>query len=121
MEFNPIKSVDGKACRCPSSYQWKLADVSASDAGRTEDTVMHKNRIGQTVGIELSWNNISTQEVSAILKMFNPEYITVCYLDAMEGDYITKVFYVGDRTAPLYNTRMGLWQNVSFDLIARKG
>ena len=44
MEFNPIKSVDGKACRCPSSYQWKLADVSASDAGRTEDTVMHKNR-----------------------------------------------------------------------------
>ena len=53
--------------------------------------------------------------------MFNPEYITVCYLDAMEGDYITKVFYVGDRTAPLYNTRMGLWQNVSFDLIARKG
>ena len=61
MEFNPIKSVDGKTCRCPSSYQWKLADVSASDAGRTEDTVMHKNRIGQTVGIELSWNNISTQ------------------------------------------------------------
>ena len=63
MEFNPIKSVDGKTCRCPSSYQWKLADVSASDAGRTEDTVMHKNRIGQTVGIELSWNNISTQEL----------------------------------------------------------
>lgn len=121
MEFNPIKSVDGKTCRCPSFYQWKLADVSASDAGRTEDTVMHKNRIGQTVGIELSWNNISTQEVSAILKMFNPEYITVCYLDAMAGDYITKVFYVGDRTSPLYNTRLGLWQNVSFNLVARKG
>ena len=49
MEFNPIKSVDGKACRCPSSYQWKLADVSASDAGRTEDTVMHKNRIRSAV------------------------------------------------------------------------
>ena len=57
MEFNPIKSVDGKTCRCPSSYQWKLADVSASDAGRTEDTVMHKNRIGQTVGIELSYRH----------------------------------------------------------------
>lgn len=33
MEFNPIKSVDGKTCRCPSSYQWKLADVSASTQG----------------------------------------------------------------------------------------
>ena len=120
-ENNPIRSVDGKSVKCPSSYLWKLEDVSASDAGRTEDTMMHKKRIGQLVGIELSWQNIPTSEVSAILKAFNPEYIEVCYLDAMEGNYVTSEFYVGNRSAPMYNTAKGLWQNVSFNLIERSG
>lgn len=120
-ENNPIRSVDGKSVKCPSSYLWKLEDVSASDAGRTEDTMMHKKRIGQLVGIELSWQNIPTSEVSAILKAFNPEYIKVCYLDAMQGKYVTSEFYVGNRSAPMYNATKGLWQNVSFNLIERSG
>lgn len=120
-ELNPIRSVNGKSVKCPSSYLWKLEDVSASDAGRTEDTVMHKKRIGQLVGIELSWQNIPTNEVSDILKAFNPEYITVCYLDAMQGKYVTSEFYVGNRSAPLYNTSKGLWSNVSFNLVERSG
>lgn len=120
-ENNPILSVDGKSVKCPSSYLWKLEDISASDAGRTEDTVMDKKRIGQLVGIELSWQNISTSEASAILKAFNPEYIKVCYLDAMQGKYVTSEFYVGNRSAPMYNAAKGLWQNVSFNLVERSG
>ena len=119
--YNPIKSVDGATVRSPSSYQWKLDDVSAADSGRTEDVTMYKNRVGQVVGIELSWNNITTAEASAILTAFNPEYITVEYLDPMAGGYISKVFYVGNRSAPLYNGKRGLWSNVSFNLIARYG
>jgi len=119
---NPIRSVDGKAiARPPSSYLWKLEDVSAADAGRTEDTVMHKNRIGQLVGLELSWQNISTAEVSSLLKAFNPEYIQVCYLDAMQGKYVTAEFYVGNRSAPMYSAKKGLWSNLSFNLIKRSG
>lgn len=119
--YNPIKSVDGVSVRCPSSYVYKLEDISASDAGRTEDTTMHKLRIGQIVGLELSWENITTQDVSTILQAFNPEYITVNYLDAKAGGYRTSVFYVGDRSAPMYNARLGLWQNVSFNIIERSG
>lgn len=119
--LNPIRSVDGKYIKCPSSYLWKLEDVSASDAGRTEDTKMHKKRVGQVVGLELSWKNIPTNDVSELLKAFNPEYITVCYLDAMEGKYVTSEFYVGNRSAPVYNSRLGLWQNVSFNIIERSG
>lgn len=120
-QYNPIKSVDGRAVQCPSSYTWKLEDISASDAGRTEDTVMHKMRIGQVVGIELSWNGVTTAEVAAILQAFNPEYIQVDYLDAMRGKYVTSEFYVGNRSAPMYNARKGLWENVSFNLIERSG
>lgn len=120
-ELNPIRSVDGKYIKCPSSYLWKLEDVSAADAGRTEDTMMQKKRVGQVVGVELSWQNITTSEVSELLKAFNPEYITVCYLDAMEGKYMTSEFYVGNRSAPMYNSRLGLWQNLSFNIIERSG
>lgn len=119
--YNPIRSVNGNAIKCPSSYLWKLEDVSASDAGRTEDIVMHKKRIGQVVALELSWKNVSTAEVSEILQAFNPEYITVCYLDAMQGKYITSEFYVGNRSAPMYNSFKGLWSNVSFNIIERSG
>lgn len=120
-EFNPIRSVDGKAIKCPSSYVYKLEDISASDAGRTEDTKMDKMRIGQLVGIELSWVYLTNQEISELLTAFNPEYISVVYLDAMQGGYVTSEFYVGNRSAPLYNTRLGLWESVSFNLIERSG
>ena len=120
-ELNPIRSVDGKYINCLSSYLRKLEDVSAADAGRTEDTMMHKKRIGQVIGIELSWQNITTAEVSELLKAFDPEYIEVCYLDAKEGKFMTSQFYVGNRSAPLYNSRMGVWQNVSFNIIERSG
>lgn len=120
-DYNPLKSIDGVAVKCPSGYQWSLSDVSASDAGRTEDTVMYKNRVGQCVKLELEWQNIGTSDVSTILQLFNPEYITICYLDAMEGKYVTSEFYVGDRSAPMYNCRLGLWSNVSFNVIERSG
>lgn len=116
-EYNPIQSVGGVTVACPSKYEYKLSDVSAADAGRTEDAKMHKMRIAQKVHIELAWQNIQTAVASVILNAFNPEYIDVTYLDPKAGGYVTKTFYVGDRSAPSYNTRMGLWSNVSFNII----
>lgn len=122
MADNPIRKVNGTAIAAvPSSYVWKLEDVSAHDAGRTEDIVMHKKRVGQVKGIELSWNYLSISTASAILKAFNPEYIMVEYLDAQEGAYVTAEFYVGNRSAPMYNATLGLWENISFNLVKRKG
>ena len=120
-EHNPLRSVDGKLVKCPSSYQWKMQDISASDAGRTEDTKMDKKRIGQIRKIELEWQNVSITDAAAILQAFNPEYIEVCYLDAMTGTYRTSELYVGDRSTPLYNAKLGVWNNVAFNIIERSG
>lgn len=120
-ENNPLRSVDGSAVLCPTTYQWALEDVSASDAGRTEDVAMHKKRIGQVVKLELSWEFITTEEVSEILQAFDPEYVMVCYLDAKQGKFVTSEFYVGNRTAPMFNASSGLWENVAFNIIERYG
>lgn len=125
--YNPIKQV-GSATNipAPSSYVWKLEDTSAADAGRTEDGVMHKKRIGQVVGIELSWQNVTTAVAHTILTAFNPEYVNVTYIDPLIGTssngYTATVnFYVGNRSAPMYNSKLGLWSNISFNLIDRNG
>ena len=115
--YNPLESVGGTTVPCPSTYEYKLSDVSAADAGRTEDAKMHKMRIAQKVHLNLSWNYITTANVSTILTAFNNEYISIKYLDPMQNGYVTKVFYVGDRSVPAYNTRLGLWTNVSFNVI----
>ena len=118
---NPLASVNGATVACPSKYQYDLQDVSAADAGRTEAVTMDKKRIGQCVKIELSWAYVSTADASRILQAFNPEYIQVHYLDLLAGTYRTSEFYVGDRSAPMYNAELGLWENLSFNIIERTG
>lgn len=119
-QYNPIRTVNGIAVPCPSSYEWQLEDVSRNEAGRTEDGTMHKLRFGQIPGINLVWKLPSLAEAALILRVFNPEYITVEYLDVTTADWASKVFYVGNRSAPLYNSRLGRWESISFNLIARE-
>lgn len=59
----------------PSGFSWGLQDISAAKSGRSDDTDMHKNRIGQARKIGLSWNGPDKDETSRILKAFNPEYV----------------------------------------------
>lgn len=116
---NPIRAVDGRACPCPSTYEWTQEDLSNSEAGRTEDGLMHKNLIRSADKISLSWPYLTTAEVSRVLNLFSPEYITVEHLNPKAGGYITKTFYVGNRTVPLYNAELDKWTNVAFSIIER--
>ena len=118
-KVNPIMSVDGASIPCPSAYTWGLQDISAPGAGRTEDYLMHKMRGAQKVKLTLQWKNVTSDIAIAVIQAFNPEYVTVEYLDLLQGDFTTATFYVGDRSAPLYNASMGLWQNISFNIIER--
>lgn len=120
-QCNPIKSVDGMAVPCPSSYVWKLDDLPASDSARTEDTVMHKMRLGQIVSLDLGWSYVDMKQASVILKAFDADYVEVEYLDAREGRYLKNTFYVGGRSAPLFNSRLGRWESISFTLEKRSG
>lgn len=113
--------VDGVAIKTPSSFSWGLQDVSDSASGRTQDALMHKNRIAQKRKVSLSWNNPTKEEASAILSAFNPEYIKVKYPDAMSGNDETREFYVGDRSAPMkiWTIDHKRYSQISFDIIER--
>ena len=106
----------------PYKMDWGLQDVSTGTAGRTLDAncTMHKERITQKRKLSLAWRMLDESDISAILTMFNPEYIYVSYYDAMDGRYEVRQFYVGDRTAPLkwFRTWTGTrYEELSFDII----
>ena len=84
---------------------------------RTEDTVMHKKKLRDVVAVELGWQNVSTQVASGVLNAFDHEYLNIEYLDPQVGGYTTKKFYVGNRTAPMYNEKLGIWSNISFKIV----
>lgn len=111
--------VDGAEMPCPAVFTWGLQDISASESGRTDDTIMHKNRVGQKRKISLQWNIKDKATASKILKAFNPENISVKYPDAMSGTDETRTFYVGDRSAPVKYWWVGkqLYESISFDII----
>lgn len=114
-------SVNGVAMPCPSTFTWGLQDISAAESGRTDNGIMHKNRVAQKRKISLGWNGKDWQETGVILRAFNPEYINVRYPDMMSGKYETRTFYVGDRSAPVKwwwvgNQRM---ESITFDIIER--
>jgi len=109
------------ACPSPSAMSWGLQDVSSSDSGRTDDALMHKNRIAQKRMLSLTWNIKNPSTAAQILQMFNHEYIYVKYHDPMENAYSTRLFYVGDRSAPVKMWTVGskLYDSISFDIIER--
>lgn len=118
-------TLNGVSVIDPSALTWGLQDVSASDAGRdeSENATMHKMLITQKRTYSLAWNMIDPVNASIILKAINQYENFECRLwDAMEGEYQTRTYYVGDRTAPMQqwmpNREDGkLFQKLSFTLI----
>ena len=113
--------IDGVEVPCPSTFEWGLQDISDPSAGRTLDTLMHKNRIGQKRKLTVGYNNPDKDTVSHVLQAINPEYIEVQYHDAMSNKMETRTFYVGDRAAPMKYWYIGnkRYSNLSFELIER--
>ena len=114
--------INGTEVRDPSAFTWGLQDVSAADAGRTEDALMQKNRVAQKRKLTCSWDGLTPEEASELLTAVNPEYIDISYPDAMSGGTETRTFYVGDRSAPVaiwVGATGRLYQRVSFNFIER--
>lgn len=113
--------VDGMTMPCPSTWQWGLQDVSAGESGRTDDALMHKNRVAQKRKIQVGYHGVNDVTAKTVLQAINPEYISVYYYDLMAGAYQTRTFYVGDRSGIFkwwWDTKHVL-ESLSFDLIER--
>ena len=97
----PFK-VNGTDMPCPSKCEVGYQDISAPDSGRTLDGLMHKEKVGQKVKLDLEWKGVSDADASTILLAFAPEYVDITYHDTKTNSILTKNFYTGDRKASTY-------------------
>lgn len=106
----------------PSAFTYGFQDVSASNSGRTDDAVMHKNRVAKKIKLSLGWNGPNRAEVAKILNAFDPEYVDITFPNPRsETGNITKTFYTGDITAPvkIWTVNNKLYTSVTFDVVER--
>ena len=121
MAHNNMLKVNGTRIKSPSKMDLGLQDVSASDAGRTQDALMHKNRVAKKRKISLAWNAVTPEEAHTILDAFKAEYFTVTYYDPWDGANTTRTFYSGDQSAPvkIWTVNNKRYSQVSFDIVER--
>lgn len=113
--------VGGVSMPSPSMLTWHLQDISDSAAGRTEDAIMHKNRIAQKWTADIEWLNLSAADVATVMQAFNAEYFNVEFENPMTMSREIRTFYRGDPEIPLqtWSVSNKTYSRLAFSIIER--
>lgn len=118
----PLLKINGVEIKCPSSFKYTRQDYDL-DSARSVTGEMVRQRICTKVKLELTWlsGEMDMKSMSTLLKAFDDIFFEVTYYDIHDGAFITKTFYVGDRTAQMYSYVNGkpVFNEISFNLIER--
>ena len=92
--------INGMAFPYPDKDSGLQTISTLVNSSRTADGVMRGEKIGRDQSkIELTWNVLTPEMWSKMLKQFNNFYFTIKYIDMVTNDWTTRRFYVGDRSA----------------------
>lgn len=85
----------------PSHESGLQTTITTVDSARMADGVLRAKKIGRDQSkVELTWSALTPEVWSRMLKIFNDNfYFNIRYFDMVENDWITRRFYVGDRSA----------------------
>lgn len=112
-------SVGGVALPTPSGYSSGIMDLTHSE--RNARGTMISEFIARKYKIEMVWNFIEADELSALLTAIDEQFFTVEYLDQKTNTYKTGTFYKGDRTIPLFDflSEVPRYKEVAMNFIER--
>lgn len=100
----------------PKEFSVGIEDVDL-EATRNSKGDMKRNRVNVKRKLTIVYGPLSTGSISAILKAVSAVSFYVKYFDPQTGSMVTKKFYTGDRSAPVYSAKLGIWESCSFDLV----
>lgn len=114
--------INGVAIAAPKTFKVDISDIDG-ESNRNARGDLIRDRIAVKRKIECEWPPLEMGEVSTLLKSVKDVYFTVEFPDPMEGTFISKTMYVGDRSAPLctYDSTKSryLWQGLSMNFIEK--
>ena len=117
-EGNVSLSGDYQKVPTPQTYGWSIEDLDGEGTGRNNATgEMFRDRIATKRKLSFTWPPLSVAETSRLLKALEPEFISVTYLDAREGKYLTGTFYAGPQSANCGHRSQ--WLGITANLIEK--
>lgn len=113
-----INGVDITPYIVQKGIKWQRNDLDGSNAGRTMDGTMHRERVTSKVRLDITCLPLSSKDASTVLNVINPEYVEVEYIDPMYGHSV-KTMYSNNTPATFIDTATDLWEGIVFPLIER--
>lgn len=112
--------INGVAIATPKTFKVAISDLDG-ESNRNAKGELIRDRIAVKRKLECEWPPLEMAQISILLKAVQDVYFNVEYPDPMEGAMVTKTFYVGDRTSPVYRNNNGniLWEGLSMNFIER--
>lgn len=112
-------TINGVAVKPPQKFQVGIQDIDG-ETSRNANGDMMRDRITTKRKLDCEWGMMTQEEMSQLLNAVSPEFVEVSYPDPIKGQ-TTKMFYVGDRTAPSYSftEKFKPWSGAKFNLVER--
>ena len=100
-------TINGTTVTQPAEVTYNRYDLDSEDSFRSLSGEMQRDRIAVKVKLECRWNALTASQMSQLLQAMDDVFFEINYFDPFEGQYVTKTFYVGDRSAPVYSIAGG--------------
>ena len=99
--------INGHDVPQPAEVTYQRYDLDSEDSFRSLSGEMQRDRVAVKVKLECRWNALTASQMNTLLSAMQDVFFTISYFDPLVGDYDTKTFYVGDRSAPVYSMVAG--------------
>ena len=101
--------------------KWSRNDIDSSKAGRTLSGLMNRGRVCQKVKMEITCVPLNQELTNKVLKLINPEYVLVHYIDPLLGERDVQFYSNNVPTTFVSQATDGsmLWNDLAFPLVER--
>lgn len=114
--------INGVEIVAPKIFKVDIHDIDGESTRNAKGDLI-RDRISTKTKLICEWPPLELEEISILLKSVKDIYFTVKYPDPMEGKFVSKTFYVGDRSAPMYwydkTKNKSLWKGLNMNFIER--
>ena len=102
--------------------KWSRNDVEAANAGRMQNGEMQRDRVAIKYRFDITCRPLTAAEQATVLRLINPEYITVQYTDPLTNTTKTGTFYsnnIPSTFAIHYKNGTEYWSGLAFPVIQK--
>lgn len=116
-----INNVDMTPYVAYGGFKWQRYDIDSPSTGRAMNGLMYRGRVATKIKLEITCRPLTATELSTVLNLILPEYVTVTYTDPMYGS-VTKTMYSNNNPASYLVKKPNgdeYWSGISFPLVER--